>query len=240
EFQRITGEYPAYRPGGCQTCDYTGFRGRLPVIESLEMSPALRQAIVSGERRLGELARVAGGYRRSMAASAKDWLVSGQTTPGEVQHVLGLGFWRELAVEHGVNPESLSANLGQESQPGSRMKVLILSRDAALCASLAEGLSYGIERVNDDEAATSYLKQNSDVIGLVVDAQLAEGSLEAWLTRLRTNLAWAGLPALFVTRPQDTELKNLLTKFDAPNVELDEDQPQILQDALTHLLQGKR
>lgn len=29
----MTGEYPAYRPGGCQTCDYTGFRGRLPVIE---------------------------------------------------------------------------------------------------------------------------------------------------------------------------------------------------------------
>ncbi len=240
EFQRITGEYPAYRPGGCATCDYTGFRGRLPIIESLELSPALRQTIASGERRLEELARVAGGYRRSMAASAKDWLVSGQTTPGEVQHVLGLGFWRELAVEHGVDPESLSANLSQENQPGRSMKVLVLSQNAALGASLAEDLPYGVERVNDDQAAAAYLKQSSDVIGLVIDAELAESPLEAWLTRLRTQLAWAGLPALFVTRPPQVELKNLLTKFDAPNVELDDAQPHLLQDALTQLLQGKR
>lgn len=132
EFQRLTGEYPAYRPAGCQACDYTGFRGRLPVIESLEISLPLRQAIVAGERRLDELARIAAGYRRSMAASAKDWIVSGQTTPAEVQQVLGMGFWRELAVEHGARPESLSANLQQESQPGRRMKILLLSQDQTL------------------------------------------------------------------------------------------------------------
>jgi len=240
EFQRLTGESPAYRPGGCQTCDYTGFRGRLPVIESLEISLPLRQAIVGGERRLDELARIAAGYRRSMAASAKDWIVSGQTTTSEVQHVLGMGFWRELAEEHGIRPESLSANLGQETQPGRRMTILVLSQDQSLANDVAAGLSYAIERVDDDEAAASYLNQHNDVIGLVIDAQLVESPPEAWLTRLRTKLAWAGLPALFVTRPQDVALKSILANFDAPNVDRDGEQPTTLHDAMTHLLQGKR
>lgn len=240
EFQRITGEYPAYRPGGCQVCDFTGFSGRIPVIESLEISLPLRQAIVAGERRLDELARIAAGYRRSMAASAKDWIVSGQTTAAEVQHVLGMGFWRELAIEHGTKPESLSANLNQESPSGQRMKILVLSPDPALKNNITADLSYAIEHVDNDDAAANYLNQHNDVIGLVIDTLLAEAPFETWLTRLRTKLAWAGLPALFVIQPQNVALKSLLARFDAPCVERDDGQPQVVKDALTQLLQGRR
>ena len=109
---------------------------------------------------------------------------------------------------------------------------------AGVLQSLAKAVSY-THLVNDDQSAAAYLKQSSDVIGLVIDAELAESPLEVWLTRLRTQLAWAGLPALFVTRPPQMELKNLLAKFDAPNVELDDAQPHLLQEALTQLLQGK-
>lgn len=240
EFERLTGEYPSYRPGGCQTCDYTGFRGRLPVIESLEISLPLRQAIVAGERRLDELARIAGSYRRSMAASAKDWIVSGQTIPSEVQHVLGMGFWRELSEEHGVQPETLSANLGQESQHGLRMKILVLTKNQTFSAAFAASLSYEIKQVDDEEAAAGYLNQHNDVIGLVIDAQLAEHPLDEWLTRLRTKLAWAGLPALFVTRSQDVALKALLANFDAPNIDIDAEPANGLNEAIIRLLQGNR
>ena len=239
EFQRLTGEYPAYRPAGCEACDYAGFRGRLPVIESLEISLPLRQAIVAGERRLDELAHIAAGNRRSMAASAKDWIVSGQTTPSEVQHVLGMGFWRELAEEHGVQPESLSANLGQEAQAGQRMKLLVLSQDQTLPDHLSANLAYAIELVDDEEEAATYLNQHNDVIGLLIDAQLADNPPEAWLIRLRTKLAWAGLPALFVTQKQDVALKSLLSNFDAPNVDRNDEQPAVLNDAITLLLKGK-
>lgn len=240
EFQRLTGEYPAHRAGGCQDCDFTGYRGRLPVIESLEISPSLRQAIIAGERRLDELARIAGGYRRSMAASAKDWIVSGQTTAAEVQHVLGMGFWRELAKEHGMPPESLSANLEPESQAGHRLKILLLSREQSLAETLSTKLSYAVERVDNDDLAARYLNQHNDVIGLVIDARLAEEPLDAWLTRLRTKLAWAGLPGLFVTRSQDAGLQALLARFAVPSVEWDGLQSSALVEAVTLLLQGKR
>ncbi len=117
EFQRLTGEYPAYHQVGCEVCDYTGFSGRLPIIESLEISPLLRQAIVTGENRLEELTRIAAGNRRSMAASAKDWIVSGETTPAEVQHTLGMRFWSELAHEHSVAPEPVKTGKVRKKLP---------------------------------------------------------------------------------------------------------------------------
>ena len=239
EFQRLTGEFPSYRSGGCQACNFTGYKGRLPVIESVEISPALRQAIVDGEQRIDELRRIAAGYRRSMAASARDWIVSGQTTPAEVQNVLGIGFWRELATEHGISPETLSANLGQDSQPGLRMKILVLSKDKSLGNRLTDGLSYAVETVDDEDAANDYLQRQNDAIALVMDARLAEGPPENWLTRLRTRLAWAGLPTLFVTNPEDATLEALLLQFDAPRVERNEQQPQAMQEALSRVLQGQ-
>ena len=239
EFHRLTGEFPSYRPGGCQACSFTGYKGRLPIIESVEISPALRQAIVTGEQRVNELKRIAGGQRRSMAASAKDWIVSGQTTPSEVQYVLGISFWRELAEEHGFSPETLSANLAQVARPGQRMKILVLSKEKSLGNRLTTGLSYAVETVDGEEAANDYLQRQHDVIGLVIDTALAEDPPESWLTRLRTRLAWSGLPTLFVTRPEQTALRALLDQFAAPCVEMDEQQPQAMQEALTRVLQGQ-
>lgn len=239
EFHRLTGEFPSYRSGGCEACNFTGYKGRLPIIESVEISPALRQAIVTGEQRVNELKRIAGGQRRSMAASAKDWIVSGKTTPTEVQYVLGISFWRELAEEYGFSPETLSANLAQVARPGQRMKILVLSKEKSLGDGLTNGLSYAVETVDDEEAANDYLQRQHDVIGLVIDTALAEDPPESWLTRLRTRLAWSGLPTLFVTRPEQTALIALLDQFAAPCVEKDEQQPQAMQEALTRVLQGQ-
>lgn len=138
EFQRLTGEYPAYHQAGCEVCDYTGFRGRLPIIESLEISPQLRQAIVTGERRLEELKRIAAGNRRSMAASAKEWIVSGETTPAEVQHTLGMRFWNELAYEHSVAPGTISFSPAQERNGNARKKLRVLGHDQTLSEALSE------------------------------------------------------------------------------------------------------
>ena len=78
------------------------------------------------------------------------------------------------------------------------------------------------------------------MIGLLIDAQLADSPLEAWLIRLRTKLAWSGLPALFAVRPQDVALKSLLSNFDAAYVDRDDERTAVLNDAITRLLQGKR
>ena len=238
EFHRITGEFPACRSVGCEHCDYTGYRGRLPVIERLEMSPPLRQALLTGGRSLATLKEATHGHRRSMAASAKDWIVSGWTTPAEVQQVLGMKFWSELAEEHGVELGTLNFAAGGHGESDRRMKVLLLSTDQALADRLASTLSYGVERVTDERMAVDFLDKNGSVIALVIDSQLCVGVADVWLTTLRTELASSGLPGLFVVRENMMSLQALLESFGAPHISHAEAQTDELVAAVMRLLQG--
>jgi type IV pilus assembly protein PilB len=239
EFRRITRELPAYRPVGCPDCEYTGYHGRLPVIERLENSPQLRQSLLTGGRSLATLKEAAQGHRRSMAASAKDWIVSGWTTPGEVQQVLGMKFWIELAEEHGVELGTLNFDLTGEGQADRRMKLLLLSSDATLADQLESALSYGVERVADAATALGYLDQHGNVIALVIDSQLCSKAPEAWLKDLRTHLASSGLPGLFVLRENNAALQALLEQHGAEFIGYAEAQTDELSAAVTRMLQGK-
>lgn len=238
EFRRITGELPAYRPAGCPHCEYTGYRGRLPVIEHLESSPELRQELLSGRGNIARTSKTLKGSHRAMAASAKDWIVSGETTPGEVQRVLSIKFWNELAEAHGVQPGMPSLGNDREERAGTRMKILVLSGDTTLTEQLAGAVTYGIARVADENAAVDFMERNGNVIALVIDTALLDTAPEIWLTRLRTKLAWSGLPVLFVAAQENADLRALLEQFHAPllsGVELARDQ---LADAVMRLLRG--
>jgi type II secretory ATPase GspE/PulE/Tfp pilus assembly ATPase PilB-like protein len=240
EFQRITGEFPSYRSVGCPRCEYTGYRGRLPVIERLEMSPSLRQALLTGGRSLATLRNAAGGDRRSMAASAKDWIVSGLTTVAEVQQVLGLKFWTELAEEHGVELGNLNVGIGRDGQSDRRMKLLLLSHDQSLADRLASELVYGVERVDDEIAAADYLEHHGDVIALVMDSGLSGASPGQWLSNLRTRLTSAGLPGLFVLRENTSALQVLLDQYAAPSISYAEVHTDELAVIVARLLQARQ
>ena len=237
-FQRLTGEWPAYRPASCPECGYTGFRGRLPVIESVEVAPALRQAILRGESDLATLSSIAGRQRRAMALSARDWIASGKTSPAEVQRVLGLRFWHELATELGRADAGDYLPLEQDALNGQRLKVLLLSMDDSLSEKISAYLSYEVEQVADETQAATVLDQNQQIICLAFDARLrGDTPVEEWLTRLRTALAWAGLPALFILSEPDAEIQAVFERFEAPHVVLD-DSGEGLAEAFLSMLRG--
>jgi type IV pilus assembly protein PilB len=238
EFHRITDELPAYRPVGCEACGYTGFRGRLPIIEYVEMTPNLRQALLTGGRSLATLKEAVQGHRRSMAASAKAWIVSGMTTPLEVQKVLGAKFWSELADEHGKELGALTFDVASESQSDRRMKVLLLSHDEGLGACMATTLSYGVEQVADERAAAAYIEQHGDVIALVMDSAQCAGTPQDWLVGLRTALTSSGLPALFVLRDGTEPLQVLLDRYGAMHITDAEARTDALPATVNRLLQG--
>jgi len=238
EFRRITGELPAYRPVGCETCGFTGYRGRLPIIEYVEMTAQLRQALLTGGRSLATLKDAVQGHRRSMAASAKAWIVSGMTTPLEVQKVLGTKFWSELAEEHGKEAGAVNFEIGTQGQTDRRMKILLLSRDEALAACLKAALPYGVQRVADEKAAAEYIDKHGDVIALSIDSALCTTAPEAWLVDLRTALASSGLPAIFVLREGGEKLQELLERYGAMHIGHAEAQTDALPVAVNRLLQG--
>ncbi|MCF7956262.1 MAG: Flp pilus assembly complex ATPase component TadA [Phycisphaerae bacterium] len=73
-----------YRGKGCNICNDTGYKGRLPIFEFLVMSPQIRQGVVDGfdESRIREISRKA-GYDSLLACGARK-VIEGVTTAEEV------------------------------------------------------------------------------------------------------------------------------------------------------------
>ena len=86
---------PAYLAIGCESCQYTGYQGRLPVAEIVEVNDRLRAELLDGRVDMDSL-RTATAGSRSLETSAATWIVSGETTPEEAFRVLGQRFWNRL------------------------------------------------------------------------------------------------------------------------------------------------
>lgn len=74
---------------GCTGCLMTGYRGRVPVHEVLEVNDEFRDAWINGatHRELTTVAKAAG--LRTVSEDAQRWLNSGHTTSEEVERVIG-------------------------------------------------------------------------------------------------------------------------------------------------------
>jgi hypothetical protein len=208
--------------------------------------------LLTGGRSLATLKDAVQGHRRSMAASAKAWIVSGMTTVQEVQTTLSAKFWTELAEEHCKEVGPLNFEVGSAHHADKRMKVLLLSADARLADTLGTALPYGVVPVADAAAAVKMIAEDGNALALVIDSALcantpanattADTTSKAWLVGLRTALASSGLPALFVLREGTQDLQELLERFGAPHVHFSEietvTQTDALRAAVNRVLQG--
>lgn len=238
-FRRITGEWPAFRQTGCPACSFTGFQGRVPLIESIEVSSALRQGILAGATSSTAIHALAQPSRRSMSTSARDFIVSGLTTPAEVQRVIGTAFWNELAVEAGQSGVPMDLALTQDTHAEHHLQMVLLSADPALAERLRSLRLFEIEQVADENAAASTLEAGQRAIALLIDSRLCGNEApEAWLTRLRQALAWSGLPALFLLTGPDIELQEALNQHGAPTFHTAEPDESLSQSVMG-LLQCK-
>lgn len=200
EFCRITGSYPRFRAVGCERCGMTGFRGRTPILEMFETSAELREAILRGTRGLQQLREALGTRHRLMSSSAKVAIVSGDTSPAEAQRAMGLAFWRELAVSHGVDPWTLRDELAEEVMAGSRLRILVVCTENDLSRKVQQAVSYHVETVCSLDAAHAVLDRQSGVMAVVVDARLmgqhTAQTLARWQAKTAEGEPWAGVPLI--------------------------------------------
>jgi type IV pilus assembly protein PilB len=204
-FREVTHNLPAYRRVGCAQCDFTGFRGRLPIVDIIEIDTRLRDAIATGEARLSALDGLREGGLKSLAVSGSLRVISGDTTVREVMDSVGPSFWNELAAHYGSyfsadQLESIPLNAAQGQG------VLLLSRDRALAAQLAEHFAANDMRlVVADElaAAEALLHQDEDICFIIGDApgEATAESLGAQLQEGRRHVAWARLPSAVLIPP---------------------------------------
>jgi hypothetical protein len=198
-FLEVTRNAPSHRAVGCAKCEFTGFHGRLPIVDIIEIDRSLRDAVGTGESRLSVLAGLRSGGLKSLAASGSLRVISGETTVREVMDTVGPGFWPELAEHYGTYfSTDTVASIPLLVAPG--FGVLLMGGDDALADQLRPALAdEGLRLVHfaDAEAAGGALREDGEIAFIVAD--LAEGmEAEAAAKVLRDNrrhISWARLPA---------------------------------------------
>jgi type II secretory ATPase GspE/PulE/Tfp pilus assembly ATPase PilB-like protein len=105
----IYGVEPMFRARGCKRCGQAGFRGRLPLVEVMTVTPAMQDLIIEkGSQAELFRAAVANGMRPLLRV-ALERVRAGETSLQEVERVIG-GVKEDVGVTTGL-PAALAAQL---------------------------------------------------------------------------------------------------------------------------------
>ena len=186
--QRLFDRYevaPVVRAVGCAECGFTGFRGRLPIMEVLVVGPKLQEAIHmrKGHTTLHTLALQAG--MRPIQRVALDWVEQGKTPLDEVERVLGQIIDEEEA-----------------KQSAGPAKILLVDDDEDVRHMLHELLlreGYGVTVVDDGQQALDVLKDDPDFSLMILDLGMPELDGRLVLEQVRGWVDTAALPVLVWT-----------------------------------------
>ncbi len=83
------GVRPIMRPGGCEECGGSGYRGRRPVVEMILPSQELLRMVAAEAPHMDLVARAREDGMRTMLEGALDLVAEGLTTLAEVERVIG-------------------------------------------------------------------------------------------------------------------------------------------------------
>ncbi|MBW3535399.1 MAG: Flp pilus assembly complex ATPase component TadA [Gemmatimonadetes bacterium] len=179
------GMEPVVRAVGCPECGFTGYRGRLPVVEVLIAGPRFAQAV---EQRKGwaTLSRLAiQGGMRPMQQVVLEWVAQGKTTLVEVERVLGQQVEDEQGPrEHGP-PRILLVDDDEEAR--LFMRTLLEKEDFEVLEAL------------DGEQALDILKGDPDFSLIILDLQMPGLDGREVLHQIRNAVDTGALPVLIRT-----------------------------------------
>ena len=214
-FFELTGERPAYRAVGCGACRGTGYSGRQPVTEIVEMSPALRQQLAADHTDLAKLQDLTKGPLSSLSHGAAMRVISGDTTAGEAARVVGQRFWSDLAREfRRALPASAVGVLTPEEGSQTGISVLLFEKHSAMTIAVTDLLgkaSIKVHATDDPSAARDIIEKDENVALLVADIDVGteRENLEA-LLRLRRALAWSRLPVMLIVPSKENATQQIV------------------------------
>lgn len=191
------GVIPAVRAVGCPECGFSGYRGRLPIMEVLIMGPRVAAGIEArkGTVTLGKLAQQGG--MRPMHESGLDWVRSGQTTLVELERVLG---------------QTLEEFEKAEEEGPPRILIVDDDEDArVLMRTLLEREGFETREAENGQEALDILKVDPDFSLVILDLVMPAMDGKEALTAIRESVDTAALPVLIRTgsRPADEEAELL-------------------------------
>ena len=181
--KRPEGDGGRHAPVGCARCGFSGYRGRVTVLELLRLDPELRALVArwpgEAEFRRAALER---GALRTLADAASACVAAGETSLEEAAPCLG---------------RTEAAKL----RSGGAQRVLVVDDDPAVLMLLGETLRLqGLEvrEAADGEAALDALRE-SDFAAVITDLHMPRVDGKALVGLLRADPRRASTPVLVVT-----------------------------------------
>jgi CheY-like chemotaxis protein len=216
-FQEITGAPVGSLASGCVECGYSGYSGRLPIAEIIEIGDELRGALTSGHTDLDTLRQAASGRGRSMSSVTADWIVSGVTTPEEATRALGGRFWRELCLAHdhafASLPPLATTSRARDTDLPDILTIAPDAQEAEKLRSTLNAIGLQLSVANTIDEAIAKLQQESSIRMLLLDVDQSDIETRPLLRKLRASFTWAGLPFLLLLRENDKETEDLLETY---------------------------
>jgi type IV pilus assembly protein PilB len=191
-------------PAGCETCRFTGFRGRLGVYELMRMTPRLRSIVLArgSEDVLRVAARAAGCSTMYQDGLAK--VADGRSTEDEVRRVVPPD-----DVDEGEEAAALPtpAALSRDATAPRPPRILVVDDDPALCDVLRDILvaeNYVVHLARDGEEAVGLLNRDRPDL-VITDMQMPGLDGLGLLRRIRAELSTCQLPVIFLTVGTDAD-----------------------------------
>ena len=195
--QRLASQFgvvPTMRAIGCERCNNTGYRGRLPLIEVALVSSGMVDQISAGAT-AAQLQRTAIAQgMRPLRDVALEHVRNGATTLEEVERVLG--------------------EVGDDSAPTAPTTpaVLFVDDDAMLrhlATTILETNGYRVRQARDGAEALAIIESGDDISLVITDLQMPGIDGSELVNRLRGNRQTAMMPVIVLTGSdqQDAEVR---------------------------------
>ncbi|MFI5348647.1 MAG: ATPase, T2SS/T4P/T4SS family [Elusimicrobiota bacterium] len=209
--QRSRGlEVKQYLPGSCAACAFQGYKGRISLVELLEVTPGLRKRIAAGDGE-NELREFALG-EKSLATLLDDalWhLGRGETSLEEVQPYVKLSGGRASsaapAPAFGAAPAKAAATPAGRAAAKGEPRILVADDDPTIriiLRKVLEAQGYVIEEAEDGaKALASVAAAPPDMI--LVDLNMPGLDGYGVVRGVRESLGLARLPILMLTADSD-------------------------------------
>jgi len=213
-FQKITRVAPGYRAAGCESCGYTGYKGRVVISEMVEITPAIASLIAKGESDPALLLAAADEKIMTLAGDASRRIISGETTPAEGLRVMGKQFWHELATEYGTSVPDVSGIRQSSANAASKETHILLAGDnSAFSTELISTLEHAWLKLHfaaTPEDANSELQHHTDIEFVILDLpdSLDDEAILDYVSDYRVAMAWSRLPALLLLPEGRPDLEN--------------------------------
>jgi len=204
--QGLKAEY--HKSVGCAKCDFNGFKGRLPLLEFLEITPELKERISAGagETELRETALERGALRTMLVDAL--WHVSrGDTTLEEIQPYVQLVPEARAAAKKRA-PAPAPPTVQSPAEPVVRAasdRILVVDDDTvsrSILRKILQNKGYAVEEAEDGIQALDKIAQDPPDL-LLLDLHMPNMDGHGVIRALRQSLGMLALPIIILTADAD-------------------------------------